>query len=103
MAKFLMDQSRISGLGNYLKSDALYVCGIHPLSKCGNIPPGKQAELYKTVLWIPQKTLDSYARGHGAGKMIYGKKTDRCGNRVDKVKTGDKRNTHYVGKVQELY
>ena len=103
ISRFLMDQSKISGLGNYLKSDVLYLCGIHPLSECGNIPPDKRIELFKAVLQVPRNTLASYAKGGRARKVIYGKKVDVRGNKVDKVKTGDKRNTHYVPSSQKLY
>ena len=98
-----MDQTKISGLGNYLKSDMLYLCAIHPSSECGNIPPDKRIELFKAVLQVPRNTLANYAKGGRARKIIYGKKVDVRGNKVDKVKTGDKRNTHYVPSSQKLY
>ena len=103
IAKLLMDQSLLAGLGNYLKSDVLYACGIHPSSRCGAIPVGKQAELLAFITELPVGHLNRYKQGGRLRKLVYGKKRDSSGNCVSKVKTGDKRNTHFVPAVQEMY
>jgi len=103
ISKLLMDQSALAGLGNYLKSDALYVCKIHPCSRCGTVPLAKQAELFVAITDLSVGHLDCYKRGRKMRKLVYGKKRDAVGNTISKVKTGDKRNTHYVSSVQVLY
>ena len=34
LAKFLMDQSKLSGIGNYLLSETLHLAAVHPFARC---------------------------------------------------------------------
>jgi formamidopyrimidine-DNA glycosylase len=103
ISKLLMDQRSMAGVGNYLKSDVLYACGIHPLSICGSLPIDKQVLLHAMVIELSVRHLDHYKSGKRLGKLIYGRKRDRRCNEVLKIKTGDKRNTHYVAALQKIY
>ena len=37
VARFLMDQKKFAGIGNYILSEVLYRAGIHPFALCGSI------------------------------------------------------------------
>ena len=37
LAKFLMDQTKTSGIGNYVLSETLYISRIHPWARCGDL------------------------------------------------------------------
>ena len=103
ISKLLMDQKSMAGLGNYLKSDVLYACGVHPSARCGDISLEKQAELWHVIKELSVGHLNAYINGTRMGKLVYGRRRDKRGNKVCKVKTGDKRNTHYVPVVQKLF
>ena len=37
LAKFLMDQGKTSGIGNYILSETLYLSRVHPFARCGDL------------------------------------------------------------------
>jgi formamidopyrimidine-DNA glycosylase len=51
---FLMDQHNISGVGNYIKAEALYYSGISPLRKIGSLSELESDRLYEGVRLIPR-------------------------------------------------
>ena len=103
ISKFLMDQTKISGLGNYLKSDVLYLARSTRCPSAAIFPRKSGLSCLRRCCRSPGTHLQTMRKGGRAGKIIYGKKVDVRGNKVDKVKTGDKRNTHYVPSSQKLY
>ncbi len=54
----LMDQSVISGVGNIYSDEALWLCGVHPLSIASNIPEKKLQELFSCVQTVLNKGID---------------------------------------------
>lgn len=101
ISRLLMDQSAMAGLGNYLKSDVLYACGIHPCTLCKDISLLQQAQLHSTIIELSVGHLEAYKEGTRMRKLVYGRKRDKYGNKVSKTKTGDKRNTHFVASRQK--
>ncbi len=57
ICKFLMDQSKLSGIGNYLLSEVLYDSGICPWFDIKNINRVQKKKLYESISKI---ILDSY-------------------------------------------
>jgi uracil-DNA glycosylase len=49
VCKFLMDQSKISGVGNYLLSEALYRANLDPFCSLGDITDDQARTLYTTI------------------------------------------------------
>jgi len=105
----ITDQNLISGIGNVLKIEGLYACGIHPSANVKSISDGTLVKLYNSIREIAQLT---YASG-GASKYtesgtgeeetkIYQKSYDPEGNEVKTMKTSDGRSTYYVPKVQTI-
>lgn len=57
---FLTQQSIISGIGNYIKSESLYYAGISPLRKTGSLTENEQEKLYEGIRIISRV---SYNKG----------------------------------------
>ena len=99
---FLMDQSIISGCGNYIKAEALYEAKISPFRKVGSLSENEAEQLFQAIRMIPRR---AYV-GKGMTKRDY---TDPQGNKTDyrfelkiygtdrakKEKTPDGRMTHW--------
>lgn len=113
ICKALMDQKVICGVGNYIKSEALYRAGINPWLSVGEIPEVKLRLLHE---WIRKIIERSYAQGgatirtytdmdNNMGEFVfefevYQRSHDSLGNSVVREETPDKRATHWVPCVQ---
>ena len=114
IAEVLMDQTIVSGIGNYVKAEALHLAKVSPHRTCGSLT---DADLYnlntavRSVLMSSFEsggaTIQSYKDFHGnvgtatQNFAVYGQKKDPLGNTVIKEKTKDGRTTHWVPEVQE--
>lgn len=88
-----MDQSIFSGIGNYIKSEALYYAKISPLRKVETLSENEKEKLYEGVFIISRT---SYASG-GMDRMvlsIYGR------NDKEKTQTPDGRITYWDDEIQ---
>jgi formamidopyrimidine-DNA glycosylase len=113
ICQLIMDQKVISGVGNYIKSEALYRAGINP-----HITPAEMTDpqLESLWSWIGKIIKTSYKQGgatlatytdmdnnHGNFVFsfhVYRKETDPRGNKVIHEITPDGRMTHWVPEVQ---
>jgi formamidopyrimidine-DNA glycosylase len=113
ICKALMDQKVISGVGNYIKSEALYRAGISPHRKINEIPEHKLESLCDWIKAICRKsyeqggaTLATYTdmdNNHGDFVFsfnVYRKDLDPVGNKVIHETTPDGRMTHWVPEIQ---
>jgi endonuclease VIII len=53
----LLLQSVAAGLGNYLKSDILFECGINPWTKVADLSPEQQERLAEVIPQVSQRSL----------------------------------------------
>lgn len=113
LAQILMDQKVISGVGNYIKCESLYLAKLSPHRLCNSLSDNELDKLNKAIKSIIR---DSYESGGSTFRtyqdlngevgsfserfMIYGKKADPAGRKVIKEATKDKRTTHWVPSVQ---
>lgn len=113
IAQNLMNQTIISGIGNYLKAEILYNVRISPHRLCKDISDAEFVRLLRTSREVMQL---SYASGGATIKnyksadekngvytsrfAVYNQKNDPLGNKVVREKTPDKRTTHWVPEVQ---
>jgi formamidopyrimidine-DNA glycosylase len=113
ICKILMDQKILAGVGNYIKSEALYRAKISPRLNVGEIPQEKLEDL---CYWIKSICRKSYEQGgatlatytdmdnnHGDFVFsfnVYRKEYDPLGNRVIHETTPDDRMTHWVPEIQ---
>jgi DNA-formamidopyrimidine glycosylase len=113
VAEALMDQRIVSGVGNYVKCEALYRAGVSPWSLCRHTSWTALERLHGAVVGVMREsyslggaTLRTYStvdgtRGGFADMMrVYGRKTDPEGREVVHETTPDGRTTHWVPSVQ---
>lgn len=88
IAVFLMEQSKISGIGNYLRAEILYNARINPFRKCNTLTGGEISALYKAIKFTISDVLKYHASSKYADLRekkgdyqfkVYGKKTDPQG------------------------
>jgi formamidopyrimidine-DNA glycosylase len=49
LAKFLMDQKKTSGIGNYILSESLFLASLWPMAKCADLDGAAWADLHAAV------------------------------------------------------
>lgn len=113
LAEVLMDQSVISGVGNYVKAEALYLAELSPHRLVDSLLVAEMARLRQQIINVMKAsyntggaTLSTYRQVDGkkgaaqSRFVVYGNKTDPMGNPVIKEETLDGRTTHWVPAVQ---
>ena len=114
ISQLLMDQSVVSGIGNYLKAEILYSCKISPHRLCQDISDGEfESLLYasRSIMKLSYSTggatIRNYKDTTGKNGMytrrfaVYNQKSDPLGNAVVRETTADKRTTHWVPSIQK--
>ena len=114
LAKALMKQSLVCGVGNYIKADSLWLAKLSPHRTVESLSDVEFADLNEAIKKVCRTsyseggaTIQAYASfdgklGNYTQKMlVYGQKTDPNGLTVVKEKTNDGRTTHWVPEVQK--
>lgn len=114
LAEILMNQKIFSGVGNYLKAEALYRAKVSPWRKGKSLSDDECLALlqHATDIMVASykdggTTIATYKNfegevGHYSSKLlVYGKTIDPLGNTVKSEETPDKRTTWWVPKVQK--
>jgi len=96
LCKALMDQSIVAGVGNYIKSDSLWLARLSPKRLVGDC---SEAELINLKSCIRRVMLESFNSGDWKF-LVYSKKEDRDGNQVTKEQTADGRASYWCPAVQ---
>lgn len=114
----LLDQKVVSGIGNYLRADVLYMSGISPFRKVNDVTQGELKKLYSSVKALTWGLYDR-AKGiqlgyitkhtklpsdHGRIFYVYDCETDILGNPVTKERLyegSQKRSIYWVKAVQK--
>ena len=98
---FLMSQDIISGIGNRIKSEALYYSKISPMRKTGTLKDYESEKLFEAIRVIPRI---EYNKLSNISDNLYHKKyldLKIYGNpKAEKTKTADGRITHWDTKSQ---
>ena len=113
ISQLLMDQSVVSGIGNYLKAEILYSAKISPHRLCKDISEAELQSLFHSARSIIKlsyesggATIRNYKDTSGENGVytrrfaVYNQKSDPLGNDVVKELTADKRTTHWVPELQ---
>ena len=114
--QLLMDQEKISGLGNIYADESLFASGILPTRLAGGLKPQEIKNLFAVIPKILKfaiskggTTADNYVRTDGSkGQMIKylkvygrgGESCKRCHGKISKIKLGG-RGTHFCKKCQK--
>lgn len=88
----LLDQAKISGIGNIYANDALWLSKVHPKTPAKKLNPKQMMSLYKSILIVLKRGLKYggasdqwYVQAHGEkGEyqehfLVYGKNGEKCG------------------------
>lgn len=113
ITKVLMNQSIVSGCGNYIKSESLYRAGISPHNNIVNLSDEILKKLFRCIRNVMNESYNSNGatistyynledeKGEFKFKFkVYGRKNDDLGNEVIKEKTLDCRTSHWVKELQ---
>ena len=112
IAKFLLDQDKFSGIGNYLRAEILYDSKIDPFRKVGSLSKKEIDNLFKSTKKIVLKayecgghTLQSYTDPLGAigryAPKVYRREKDPEGRIVQIDLTSDNRAIYWVPEIQK--
>ncbi len=114
ISQLLMDQSVVSGIGNYLKAEILYSARISPHRLCRDITEDEFDVLFRHARSIMKfsyesggATIKNYRDTSGKNGVytrrfaVYNQKNDPLGHEVIREKTADKRTTHWVPELQK--
>ena len=113
VAENIMNQSIVSGIGNYLKAEVLYDCRISPHRTCSSLTDHELKRLLESSVRITRlsydlggATIKNYRNTSGEKGVytrrfaVYNQQNDPLGNEVVREMTGDKRTTHWVPSLQ---
>jgi len=114
IGQILMDQGLFSGVGNYIRAEALYLSKISPWRQ-GNLMSDREIELLCESLVAVMKesydhqgaTIHTYKTAYGEeGKYsscfkVYGQKKDPLGNQIVKEATPEGRTIHWCPTIQK--
>ena len=113
LAKVLMDQSIISGVGNYVKADALWLARLSPHRLVSSLSDPEVSNLNRSIQQVLKEsyetggaTIKTYAGfddeigEYGRKFLVYSQDYDLDGNKVVKEETTDGRTTWWVPDIQ---
>ena len=113
IAENIMNQSVVSGVGNYLKAEILYDCKISPHRICNSLSDFDINRVLESSTRITRlsyesggATIKNYRNTSGEKGVytrrfaVYNQETDPLGNEVIREVTKDKRTTHWVPNLQ---
>ena len=114
LPEFLMNQKVISGVGNYVKAEALYLAGISPLRTCSSLSEKEIIALQDSIDKVLStsynsggSTIKTYRDVYGntgtftSRFLVYGNAKDPQGNKVERLETKDGRTTFWVPEIQK--
>lgn len=113
ICEVLLDQKVSSGIGNYIRCEALYLADIHPFSTANKIPEHKRQDLYQAICHVMLEAYkhngltlgDFLTPDHSLGAykpVVYDRTTTADGYEVVKLPI-DGRNVHVCLETQLLY
>ena len=106
----MLDQKILSGVGNYMRADILYLSKISPFTEIGKLENKHLKLIYKNAKYIANrafklqnnKTYKDLIHPSMGDRFffIYSMETDPKGNKVKKDKLGS-RTIHWVPEIQK--
>ncbi|MFN8218149.1 MAG: bifunctional DNA-formamidopyrimidine glycosylase/DNA-(apurinic or apyrimidinic site) lyase [Solirubrobacterales bacterium] len=115
LKSFLLDQTRIAGVGNIYADEALHRAALHPLSPAGSMKPEHLVALRDGVVEALQagidaggSSIDDYRDGRGEKGTMQekflvhtraGEECPRCGGEIERIVVGG-RSTYFCPRCQ---
>lgn len=113
IAEVLMNQSLFSGVGNYIRAEALYACKLSPWTATNQLSKDQVESLCQAIVDVMQEsyqqqgaTIHTYKTVYGEEGnystkfKVYGQKQDPLGHKIVKQQTADKRTIHWCPDIQ---
>ena len=118
LVTFLLDQKNIAGIGNYIKSESLYIAKINPHVKTSDLNDKQIKKLYNSIRLVAYSVLIDHLKTdklkipkdikkYKPKKLsnpyyfkVYGQERDLKGNKVIREEING-RGTYYVKKLQK--
>jgi formamidopyrimidine-DNA glycosylase len=114
--EFLIDQTRVCGLGNIYACEAMFAAGLNPRRAVGRLTKPASRRLYESILSVleeaiehgsgrqvdPQNLEGNYFSGVGPGWYVYDRERQPCricGEPIQRIKQGA-RSTYFCRKCQ---
>lgn len=100
--EFLLDQTKVCGLGNIYVAEALFRAGIHPATKTSSIGPVRSRRLYQAILETVSAAISelpgrdffslravtqNYSETNRAEWLVYAREGQACHNCRAKIKS----------------
>jgi DNA-formamidopyrimidine glycosylase len=114
LPEFVMNQKMISGVGNYVKAEALYLAGISPTRTCSSLSEKEIIALQDSIDKVLSasynsggSTIKTYRDVYGnvgtfkSRFLVYANSADPQGNKVERLETKDGRTTFWVPAIQK--
>jgi len=103
IAMALVDQKKISGIGNYLRAEILYEAKTNPFKILKDLTDAELKKIFKSAQKVVQESYDCQKKDgiHCYPFMVYTQKTDPKGNPVKGSKLPDKRTIWWSPTIQE--
>ena len=115
--QFLMDQQNIAGIGNIYSDEILFLAGVHPLKRVGELSQTEIKKIFQGIkrilteaLKLQGSSVDLYLNALGkegeyvSHLKVYGRegeKCKKCGGAVQRIKIGG-RSAHFCPACQRL-
>lgn len=117
LKEFLLDQTKVCGLGNIYASEALFAAGIDPRIPAGKLSKPRSARLYEAIrtvlieavehnanIPVDPENIDAnyFSGGNSSGWYVYDREKEpcsRCKSPIIRVKQGG-RSTYYCRRCQ---
>lgn len=99
----LLDQTKISGIGNYLRSDILYHAKISPYRTLKSLSDKDLRQILKSAKKIVKNSIKKQLKNgiHKYNFLVYKQKKTKNGFKVIRQKIGKDRNIYWVPTIQK--
>lgn len=117
LKEFLLDQTKVSGLGNIYASEALFAAGVHPAKRADKVSKPAIARLYESVRAVLQEAIsyadklkvdprnlegNYFSANDNSGWFVYdreGEPCRKCKTLISRLKQGG-RSTYFCRRCQ---
>jgi formamidopyrimidine-DNA glycosylase len=117
LKEFLIDQTKVTGLGNIYACEAMFLAGVHPGIQANKLSKARVARLHESIVVTlteavahaekivpdPENLEGGYFSGSNGGWLVYdreGKPCHTCGTAIARLKQGG-RSTYFCRTCQK--
>jgi formamidopyrimidine-DNA glycosylase len=101
IASALIDQKIISGIGNYIRCDSLYLAKLNPFKLVTNLNDTELYNLYKSIKKIIKKSYKYLLLNKNYDFLVYRKKLTKKGEIIIRERLEKNRNIYWSPSVQK--